>query len=240
MDCKEKMPIQAVIYDLDDTLYDFDSNHPVATDLLGEKAHDMLGVDKELFLKIYNETYGALGHVLDPEKYVGTCHSRTLRLQYTLEKLGLPLFPAVLTLYDVYWGYILDHAKQEPHIEETMQKLKEKGIRIGIGTNMTAKMQYQKLDRLGLGKYIDFIVASEECIFDKPDPVFFALAEKKAGCPKEQCLFIGDNLKFDALGAQNYGMKGIWYDPKKKWTTETDIDESSVIHDHLEILERYF
>lgn len=232
--------IQAVIYDLDDTLYDFNSSHPVATDLLGEKAHEMLGVDKELFLKVYAEAYDALGHVLDKEKYIGNCHSRTLRLQYALETLGLPLFPAVLTLYDVYWDFILNHAKREPHIEETMQKLKERGIRIGIGTNMTAKMQYRKLERLGLAKYIDFMVTSEESVFDKPDPAFFALAEKKAKCSKEQSLFIGDNLKFDALGASDYGMKGIWYDSKKKWTTETGIAEESVIHDHLEILERYF
>ncbi|MCF0135594.1 MAG: HAD family hydrolase [Lachnospiraceae bacterium] len=230
--------IQCVIYDLDDTLYDFIDLHPLATEALADRARDMLGADREEFLRIYGRSYEDLGHVLGEDKIVGTCHSRTLRLTYTLERMGLPLFPAVQELYHVYWDYILDRMEPMPYIKEVMETLKEKGIRVGIGTNMTAMMQYKKLSRLGLGKYIDFMVTSEESVFDKPDRAFFDLVLAKAGCPGENCLFIGDNLELDALGSREAGLLGLWYDPEEKWTAASPLAEEHVIRDHREILFR--
>lgn len=37
---------------------------------------------------------------------------------------------------------------------------------------------------------------------------------KKANVPPENCLFIGDSLKKDVLGARNAGMQALWYCPE--------------------------
>ena len=100
-----------------------------------------------------------------------------------------------------------------------MQKLKELGIRIGIGTDMTAHIQYRRLEFLNLSPYIDFIVTSEEAGVEKPTPHLFELCVEKAGVPAGECAFIGDNLTKDVKGAWDNGLKGIWY---TKWIEQQE------------------
>ena len=79
---------------------------------------------------------------------------------------------------------------------------------------MTAYIQYKKLEKLGVLKYLDFIVTSEEAGEEKPTPRFFELCVKKAGCKPEECVFIGDSLKKDVQGAADAGLAAVWYDPE--------------------------
>ena len=90
------------------------------------------------------------------------------------------------------------------------------GVRIGLGTDMTAYMQYEKLIRLGLMEYMDFIVSSEEAGTDKPGNAFFMLCARKAGCLPGECLFIGDNIVRDYGGAAAAGMQARWFIPPWK------------------------
>ena len=81
---------------------------------------------------------------------------------------------------------------------------------------MTAAVQFEKLIRLKLLSYIDFMVCSEEAGAEKPDKVFFDLCLKKVGCASKECLFVGDSLKKDVLGARNAGMQAVWFRPQGK------------------------
>ena len=245
--------IKCVIYDLDDTLYDFNEVNGPAFTLMCEEASRRFDIPAEKFGKVFGTAYRAVGDrmpeeilALEPDKVdVAAVHSRTLRLSYTLNTLNLPLFPHVLELYDIYWNYILQHMRREPHIEEVMKELKAREIRIGLGTNMTARMQYQKAYRLGLGPYLDFVTTSDESIFDKPDPRFFQLVVRKAGCSPEECLFIGDNYHYDYGGAVGAGMHGLWYNRlEKPWNQVTEkekadaIEKGVMITDHREIFDK--
>ena len=244
--------IKCVIYDLDDTLYDFKEVNEPAFALMCEEAERRFGISAKQFGDVFSTAYRAVGDRMPEEILalahdkvdISSVHSRTLRLSYTLNTLGLPLFPHVLDLYDIYWNYILDHMKKEPYVEEVMQELKRRGIRIGIGTNMTARMQYRKINQLGLGSYVDFVMTSDESIFDKPDPRFFQLVIRKAGCLSEECLFVGDNYVYDYGGAVGSGMNGLWYNRlEKPWNHVSDemkqeaIRKNAMILDHRQILE---
>lgn len=245
--------IKCVIYDLDDTLYDFNEVNQPAFRLMCEEAGRRFNMDPEEFGRVFGTAYRAVGDrmpedilALEPDKVdVSAVHSRTLRLSYTLNTLGLPLFPHVLELYDLYWDYILQHMRREPYIEEVMQELKARGIRIGLGTNMTARMQYRKAYELGLGPYLDFVTTSDESVFDKPDPRFFQLVVRKAGCDPKECLFIGDNYRYDYGGAVGAGLNALWYNRlEKPWNRVTDeekaeaIQKGVMITDHREIFEK--
>ena len=97
-----------------------------------------------------------------------------------------------------------------------MKELKKRKIRIGIGTDMTAYVQYRKLEAIGVTSYIDFIVTSEEAGVEKPHYHFFDICVEKAGVRPEECAFIGDNYKKDVEGAWNSGLRGIWYTQEKE------------------------
>ena len=104
-------------------------------------------------------------------------------------------------MYHLYWDSLLSSARPEEGVLQLMQLLKTKGIGIGIGTDMTAYIQYEKLEALGVSSYIDWIVTSEEAGAEKPAERFFALCAEKAGADPSQCIFIGDTLEKDVEGA---------------------------------------
>ena len=97
-----------------------------------------------------------------------------------------------------------------------MKRLSENGISIGIGTDMTVRMQYEKLERFGFAPYVKHIVTSQEAGHEKPHPEFMALCVRKAGCAPEECVFVGDTFKKDVLGALDAGMHAVWYNAKGK------------------------
>ena len=239
--------IRTVIYDLDDTLYDFHQADKLAFAAMCRSCDERFGGGTERFAEAFKPSYQAINEYM-PEDIkalmtdgvtVATCHSRTLRIAHMLEQMDLPLFPHVIELYDIYWNTILDNMEAAPHIHEVMQALKEKGLRIGIGSNMTSRIQYRKLERLGLGPYLDFVTVSEESFFDKPDARFFDRVLYKAGCKPEECLFVGDNYRFDYVGARASGMHALWYVGKEKpWNhVDPEAREAALkIRDHREIL----
>ena len=121
-------------------------------------------------------------------------------------------------LDEAYWDAYLAAIRPYPDAAETLSALRSRGVRIGLGTNMTAGMQFRKLERLGLADFFDFAVTSEETGVEKPAPEFFAACAAKAGCPAGRCLFVGDNPDADVRGALGAGLRAVWFapDPAKR------------------------
>ncbi len=200
--------IKTVIFDIDNTLYSYDDAHAVAFSLLKKYAEQELGMSQEEFEDAHCDMYKEL------TGYMGDCagiHNRMIRYTNILERKGLPLYPHAMKMYDLYWDTLIDNMVPADGAGELMQELKRRNIRIGIGSDMTEVVQIRKLEKLGLLQYIDFVVVSEETGEEKPSARFFARCLEKAGCEKEECLFIGDNMKKDVLGAEKFGMKSILY-----------------------------
>lgn len=203
--------IKTVIFDLDNTLYDYDASHQFAFRALTAYATRELDISPEAFLPLHEEANRLL-----IQRTGGNCaamHSRLLRYQILLERLGKPLFHAP-RMEQLYWSTLLEHAVPSPGALDCLTRLKAAGIRLGVGTDMTAGWQYLKLERLGLLPLFDFIVCSEEASAEKPDPRFFRLCLEKAGCRAEECAFVGDSLPKDALGGRHAGMRAFWYRPQ--------------------------
>lgn len=148
-------------------------------------------------------------------------HSRLLRMQCMLELWEKPLFPHARNMYHAYWDTLIRQLKPSPGVLDFMRELKKCGICIGIGTDMTAYIQYRKLEAIGVAPYIDFIVTSEEAGVEKPHPHLFEICVEKAGVQAAECAFIGDNYKKDVEGAWNSGLRGIWYTQEKEPDMET-------------------
>ena len=196
--------IKAVVFDIDNTLYSFDRAHAYAFEALTAYAGERLGLERGEFSRMLRETEDHL------KKYIGdraAVHNRTIRFQVMLERAGLPLYPHVLEMDSLYWDTLVRMSVPSDGAREAMRTLKERGIKIGVGTDMTARMQFQKLTALGLLSYVDFLVSSEEAGAEKPDPALFARCVAKAGCESRECLFVGDSLRKDVLGAMNAGLR---------------------------------
>ncbi len=87
-----------------------------------------------------------------------------------------------------------------------MESLKSRGILVGVGSNMTAYIQYKKLVKLGAAPLTDWILTSEEAGEQKPSEKFSGSAPKmqvqRRGMPVHR-----RQLQADVRGALNIGMK---------------------------------
>lgn len=208
--------IKTVIFDIDNTLYSYDAAHDVAFSALLDYAERELWMTRSRFIELHKDMKK---HLEGQMGKVATIHNRIIRYQNLLEQAGLPISHA-LTMHHIYWDTLIGASVPTEGAAEVMAELKKRGIRIGIGTDMTAELQFEKLRHLGLLDYIDFMVSSEEAQAEKPDEALFRLCIQKAACAPEECLFVGDSLKKDVAGAENVGMHGIWFCPDKSVTTE--------------------
>ncbi len=199
--------LKAVIFDLDNTLYDYDAAHAPAFAAVSEYALNQFGIPAGRFEALHARAQQAL-----IERCGVNCaasHNRLIRYQVLLEEQRLPLWHAPVMAH-VYWSTLMDAMRANPGATAALKALRDRGLAIGIGTNMTADWQYEKLRRLGMLEYVDFIVTSEEVTAEKPDRKLFDCCAQKAGCAAGECAFVGDNLQADVLGAIAAGMRGIW------------------------------
>ncbi|MBQ9726073.1 MAG: HAD family hydrolase [Kiritimatiellae bacterium] len=205
--------VRCAVFDLDDTLYAFDgpggANAP-AMRALAAHAAPRLGISEDAFL---GEVRASLDAQLARVGRDSPCyHSRAARFGRMLEARGLPLGLA-LEWTEFYWRELFARVAPAPGAAALLRALRGRGVRVGVGTDMTALEQFRKLDALGLLDLVDFVATSEEAGVEKPEPGFFALVADKAGCAPADVFFAGDNLRKDALGAAAAGMRGLWLQP---------------------------
>jgi putative hydrolase of the HAD superfamily len=218
--------IREVIFDIDSTLYDYDKSHAAAMSELGRYVREHFGREQEEFEKDYQRLYHELMEELGMDN--AAIHSRHLRIQRLLEEWNEPLFPHLENMYRAYWDTLLRVSEPEPGSLECMKRLRQMGITIGIGTDMTAYMQYEKLIKLGFGPYINHVVTSQEAGQEKPGERFMSLCIRKSGAAPEECLFVGDNPSKDIAGSVRAGMHACWYRPDgSREAKKPDVPEGS-------------
>ena len=204
--------IQAVFFDLDNTLYSYDEAHCAAFRALTGWAQENLGLEPGRFESLHREA----NRILKARCGGGSAtHNRLIRYQILLEGLGLPLRHAP-DMAALYWSTLLEAARPFPGTREGLALLRKQGYTVGVGTNMTADRQFEKLEKLGLIELVDFLVTSEEAGAEKPDARLFALCAEKARCPASDCVYVGDSLESDILGALQSGMRAVWFCPQPR------------------------
>lgn len=116
---------------------------------------------------------------------------------------------------EIYRMAYQKHRRVSEGAEEILKLLK-KNYKIAIVTNNLISEQEEKLEYLGLTKYIDLMITSEEARVPKPDPQIFNLLLTKLNAKPEETVMIGDSWEHDIMGAHNAGMKCIWLNHHKK------------------------
>ncbi len=92
--------------------------------------------------------------------------------------------------------------------EKCLRILSEK-YNIGIIANQNIGST-ARLEKFGILKYIDLVVASAEEGVAKPDKRIFEIALERANCKPNEAVMIGDRIDNDIIPAKAIGMKTIW------------------------------
>jgi putative hydrolase of the HAD superfamily len=184
---------QAILFDLDDTLYGYERPHLRAMEAVREKVQRSLSVAAapfdEAFRRARTEVKKLLGET-------ASSHNRLLYFQRTVELLGLSSQPAIaLDMEQTYWRTLMTNARLFPGAQDFLVELRAAGLPLALVTDLTAQIQFRKLVYFGIDRYFDVVVTSEEAGVDKVGLKPFEIAMDKLGMDRtNRVWFIGDSV----------------------------------------------
>jgi putative hydrolase of the HAD superfamily len=95
-----------------------------------------------------------------------------------------------------------------PEIPGVLDAIRTIGLKIGLISNVNSRGQVPtNLDLYGIRHYFNPIVLSSEYGRRKPDPAIFHYAARLAEVPTSACIYIGDRIARDILGAKRAGFR---------------------------------
>jgi len=89
-----------------------------------------------------------------------------------------------------------------------LKTLKQQNFILGLLTNLDTDVA-SICRKLGLDPYLDFVVTSKEAGADKPNPPIFLAALDRAGVNASEAVHVGDQYRFDVIGARGVGIKPV-------------------------------
>jgi len=202
-------------FDLDRTLWDYETNasealHEIFQEFELQPIFGQFDNFRNAFIK-YNDA-------LWRQYEKGTLKKETLRvrrfelalLDYKMKdkKLSIKLNDSFLNISPRKPGLM-------PGANEALDYLKSKSYRMYILTNGFTKIQEIKMESAGLNPYFEKMFTTENTKSHKPKRAIFEHALKSVNAKKSESLMIGDDLEVDIIGARNFGMDQVYFNPAK-------------------------
>ena len=201
---------QHLFFDLDHTLWDFESNaRATLVQLYEELALSQLGVDDfERFYRQYLEHNEKLWDRYR-KGFIKQEELRIKRMRLALLDFGVVNEPIAVSMNVRFLELLPTRTILFPHTRELLDYLLQKGYRLHLITNGFEKTQHSKLHYSGLASYFSTVITSEGSGSLKPKPEIFLYALQQAGAIREHSLMIGDTVEVDIAGAKNAGLDQI-------------------------------
>jgi HAD superfamily hydrolase (TIGR01549 family) len=208
--------LRAVLFDLDDTLFDHRHGAREALQAVRERHEVLAAVDFLELDRRHAEILESL-HVRVLANEIALDAARHERFRRLFEGAGLAaeeLEDGVLAqrAAAAYRAKYLQSWREVPGAKALLQAVKRRA-RVGIVSNNLTAEQYDKLQFCGFTNYLDAIVISEEAGAWKPDPTIFRVALERLGVAAEETVMIGDSWTADIAGARAAGVRAIWFNP---------------------------
>lgn len=197
--------IDAVLFDLDDTLIDRSAAFVRYCQSLYANTPSM------------HETHSEIEAVALLVELDGRgLRDRTIFIKGALN-IWSDIFPSVDEAVTSWWTTYPKFVELEDTTRQLIADIRASGRPVGIVTNGASETQRAKLKLTGLEGLVDGIVVSGEHDFRKPDAAMFEQALSLIGADAASTLFAGDNPDADILGAKSLGMQTAWMHLDREW-----------------------
>ena len=206
------MSARAVLFDLDDTLFD---HRGCSRDALAsvQNSHHALGA---MALDDLETAHSRVLEELHADVMLGRVPLEQARLERFRRLIamsgGTPPDEAVARTAATYRDRYKEVRRAVRGARDLLQALSNRA-RIGIVSNNLFDEQREKLEHCGLAGFIDALVVSERVGVSKPDPAIFVAALEALQCDAAETVMVGDSWAADIAGARAAGIRPIWFNP---------------------------
>jgi putative hydrolase of the HAD superfamily len=206
--------LRAVLFDLGDTLLDFE---PMDTRAVFRRAsrltYDFMvarGVampDFNRYTRVYFRAvrWSYLWAKLRQREF------NSLELLRTFHrKMDLPVDePLLRELAWLWYEPITEQTRVEENLRATLAAIRSAGLRLGVISNtfVPGFVHDRHLEMEGLLEFLPVRIYSSEVGYRKPDKRIFQAALAQLDVTPSEVLFVGDLVKTDIVGARRMGMK---------------------------------
>jgi len=210
---KDKQPLSLIMFDMDNTLFDFVAAKLVACkeilSHIGRDTGDNAEAPSELFRYFLRGTHGF-------EDYENI-------KDYMQERA---LFTAQSYRYccEIYEREKVENLRLYPGVKDTLCQLKKMDLKLVIITDADRHHALARLTRVGLLDFFDLLVAADMTGTKKPDPAHFLFALQALDIRPEDSLVVGDSIRRDMAPARRLGLKTA-YASYGDWRPEEETDQ---------------
>ena len=216
----------AVLFDVDDTLYD-------QTVPFMEAYAEFFGLDPDIPAEvIYPVT----------RKYSDQMFSRAMsgdmsmdemyiyRVQKAFEEFGIPISDEKALDFQRLYARRQDYIRMSPLMEDILAYCYGRA-RLGIITNGPADRQWDKVKSLQAERWIphENIFVSADVGAEKPDRKIFDHAKQAMNLDDREIWFIGDAYPLDIAGAVNAGWNAVWMNRRRKTVPDDRAGQENVV-----------
>lgn len=217
------MTWKGIVFDLDNTLFSHEKAFKKAINecfltYLEKNVSKEDHVPYETFFPVFKKKSDDFWNKFEKKEVSGNEYRR-LRFNESMKVLDLPYSDKLADEFHTHYYKVVDkYSEAFPGVHELLSYLHKKQVKLAIITNGTIDTQYNKVKKIGVGRWIDEknIIVSEEVGYAKPAREIFQLVEEKLELLPEDLLYIGDSWKHDVAGAIEAGWDAIYLNSRKE------------------------
>jgi putative hydrolase of the HAD superfamily len=201
-----------LFFDLDRTLWDWNANSQIALRNLYQRYLTNSGYSFEEFESHYNRHNDRMW-ALFRENKIKKEDFRVQRFFLSLNEIDIDSQELAEKISKEFMDESPRGKLLMPNAIEILDYLQPR-YHLHILSNGFRDIQNVKMSGSGLISYFKRIITSESCGYLKPDKRIFHYALSCTNCRKEDALMIGDEIDADIIGAQNFGIDQVFYNPE--------------------------
>ena len=122
------------------------------------------------------------------------------------------------------WESVFARVTAFPGAGQLLARLRGRGVKLAVISDLPVE---RKLRFLKLDSYFDCAFSAEETGYLKPNPEPFLALTERLGLAPGDVLYVGNNYKYDILGAKEVGMRSAHLTGKRVAGSRADLTFSS-------------
>jgi YjjG family noncanonical pyrimidine nucleotidase len=230
------MKYKCILFDLDHTLWDFETNSSLTlaelyeTHQLQNRGVNQFADFKKVFSSINTDLWTRYDAGLINRDEIRFHRFKNILAHFNIEDEKLSM-----ALSDEYVRQSPKKSALMPNAIESLEYLSAR-YHMTIITNGFEEIQGTKLASSGITHYFKSVVTSARAGYKKPAREIFDFALAESGFTHQQAIMIGDNLQTDIGGARNANVDTIYFNPDRLAHNEIVTHEINDLKQLIEIL----